>query len=44
MNILEIPDAKIYKLGIATLVEHLGRDETTRFLSICKPHEALLSQ
>ena len=39
MNILEMPDAKIYKLGIATLVEHLGRDETTRFLGICKPRE-----
>ena len=39
MNILEMPDANIYKLGIATLVEHLGRDETTRFLGICKPRE-----
>jgi hypothetical protein len=40
MNILEMPDSKIYKLGITTLVEHLGRDETTRFLCICKPREA----
>ena len=40
MNILEMPDAKIYKLGIAVLVEHLGCDETTRFLGICKPREA----
>ena len=39
MNILEMPDSKIYKLGITTLVEHLGRDETTRFLCICKPRE-----
>lgn len=39
MDILEMSDPKIYKLGIATLVEHLGRDETTRFLSICKPRE-----
>ena len=39
MNILEMPDAKIYKLGIETLVEYLGRDETTRFLGICKPRE-----
>ena len=39
MNILEMPDAKIYKLGITTLMEHLGRDETTRFLGICKPRE-----
>ena len=39
MNIQEMPDSKIYKLGIATLVEHLGRDETTRFLCICKPRE-----
>ena len=39
MNILEMPDSKIYKLGITTLVEHLGRDETTRFLCICKLRE-----
>lgn len=39
MNILDMPDAKLYKLGIATLAEHLGRDETTRFLGICKPRE-----
>ncbi|MDE0016410.1 hypothetical protein F4009_02320 [Candidatus Poribacteria bacterium] len=39
MDILEMSDSKIYKLGIAMLVEHLGCDETTRFLSICKPRE-----
>jgi len=39
MNILEIPDSKVYELVIKILTEHLGIDGTTRFLSICKPRE-----
>ncbi len=39
MNILEMPDCKVYGLVIKILTEHLGIDGTTRFLSICKPHE-----
>lgn len=39
MNVLEIPDSKIYKLGIKILVEQFGLDGTTRFLRICKPRK-----
>ena len=39
MNILEMPDTKIYELGLKVLIEHLGPDGTTRFLGICKPRK-----
>ena len=39
MNVLEIPDSKIYKLGLKILVERFGLDGTTRFLGICKPRK-----
>ena len=39
MNILEIPDSKVYGLVIKILTKHLGINGTTRFLSICKPRE-----
>ena len=39
MNILEMPDGKVYALVIKILTEQLGIDGTTRFLSICKPRE-----
>ena len=39
MNILEMPDGKVYGLVIKILTEHFGIDGTTRFLSICKPRE-----
>ena len=39
MNILEMPDSKVYELVIKILAEHLGIDGTTRFLGICKPRE-----
>ena len=39
MNVLEIPDSKIYKLGLKILVEQFGLDGTTRFLGICKPRK-----
>ncbi|MDE0467011.1 MAG: hypothetical protein OYL97_08125 [Candidatus Poribacteria bacterium] len=39
MNILEMPDSKVYELVIKILAEHLGIDGTTRFLGICKPSE-----
>lgn len=39
MNILEMPDSKVYELVIKILAEHLGIDGTTRFLEICKPRE-----
>ena len=39
MNILEMPDSKVYRLVIKILTERLGIDGATRFLSICKPGE-----
>ena len=39
MNLLEMPDSKIYELGIRILVAQLGPDGTTRFLGICKPRK-----
>lgn len=39
MNILEMPDSRVYGLVIKILTEHLGIEGTTRFLSICKPRE-----
>ena len=39
MNVLEIPDSKVYELVIKILAEHLGIDGTTRFLGICKPRK-----
>ena len=32
MNVLEIPDSKVYELVIEILAEHIGLDGTTRFL------------
>ena len=40
MNILEIPDEKIYELGIKVLTKNLGLTGAKRFLYICKPQEA----
>ena len=40
MNVLEIPDSKIYKLGLKILIEQFGLDGTTRFLGICKPRKS----
>lgn len=40
MNVLEIPESKIYKLGLKILVEQFGLDGTTRFLGICKPRKS----
>ncbi|MDE0427950.1 MAG: hypothetical protein OXN25_24090 [Candidatus Poribacteria bacterium] len=39
MNVLEMSDSKIYKLGIGILIEQFGLDGTTRFLGICKPRK-----
>ena len=39
MNVLEMPDTKIYERGLEILTEHFGLDGTTRFLNICKPFE-----
>ena len=39
MNILEMSDPKIYKLGIRILIEQFGLDGTKRFLGICKPRK-----
>lgn len=40
MNVLEMPDSKVYKLGIRILIEQFGLDGTTRFLEICKPRKS----
>ena len=39
MNLLKMSESEIYKLGLRTLIKHLGLDGTTRFLGICKPHK-----
>ena len=37
MNILEMTDLEIYKLGIKELIEQIGPGYTERFLRQCKP-------
>ncbi len=39
MNVIDMPDAQIYELGIIALTECFGPPETTRFLQICQPHK-----
>lgn len=39
MDVLEMTNTKIYELSLQILVEHLGIDGTSRFLSICKPRK-----
>lgn len=40
MDVLEMSDSKIYKLGIRILIEQFGLDGTERFLGICKPRKS----
>ena len=39
MDILEMTDLEIYKLGIKELIEQIGPAYTKRFLRQCKPNE-----
>lgn len=39
MDILEMTDLEIYKLGIKELIEQIGPEYTERFLRQCKPNE-----
>ena len=39
MNVQNMTDTQVYERVLQILVEHLGIDGTTRFLSICKPRK-----
>ena len=39
MNVQDMTNAEIYERVLQLLIEHLGIEGTTRFLSICKPRK-----
>lgn len=43
MNVQDMTNAEVYERTLQVLIEHLGLDGTTRFLSICKPRKSQTS-